>query len=141
MKKIVFYISVCTLILFCGCYDDSPIESKPGEAIDPVTNLQASIRNAEEDAEAEEEVVLSWDLPSDYPQDVIEPVSVHIQVRIDGRREGGDIVLDDAPETYTYSPYDESMDYRFTVKVLADVETSEPHESDLRYSLGETVEL
>tara|TARA_R100001369_G_C3272671_1_gene160350 strand:- start:365 stop:775 length:411 start_codon:yes stop_codon:yes gene_type:complete len=136
MKKIVFYISVCSLILFCGCYDDSPIESKPGESIDPVTNLQANIREGEE-----EDIVLNWDLPSDYPEDVIEPVSVHIQVKIDGRREGGDIVLDSAPETYTYSPYDESMNYSFTVKVLAIVETSEPHESDLRYSLGETVEL
>ncbi|MBC9795720.1 DUF4945 domain-containing protein [Sinomicrobium weinanense] len=133
MKKYVFYIFIWSLLLCSGCYDDDIITSKPGEPIDPVSNLAA---NAEGD-----QVNLSWDLPSAYPENVIEPVSVLIHVSVDGRREGGSITLEDNAVSYTYSPYDPAKTYRFTVKVMAHAEPSEDYQSGLFYSPGSTIEL
>lgn len=132
MKKYLFIISILSIGLFLGCYDDDISYDKPGEPIDPVANLTATPQG--------EEVVISWTLPSSYPNDVIQPVSVQINVSIDGRREGGNIVLEGNPTSFTH-PYDANRSYRFTVKVLTHIETSEPHESDLRLSLGQTVEI
>lgn len=132
MKKYMLIISILSMGLLLGCYDDDISYNKPGEPIDPVSNLTAT--------PGADQVVLSWNLPSSYPNDVIQPVSVQINVTIDGRREGGNIVLEGNPTSFTH-PYDASRSYRFTVKVLTHIETTEPHESDLRLSLGETVEI
>lgn len=132
MKKNVFYILILSILFCSGCYKDEIIDSKPGEAIDPVSNLEYSI--------ADENVILTWDLPSTYPDDIVEPVSVQIRTSIDGQS-GGTVVLEEAPESYTFSSYDSSKEYRFTVKVIGAVDTSDPYVSDLRYSLGQTVAL
>lgn len=132
MKKVVLYISILSILFCSGCKEEEIIESKPGEAIDVVTNLKYAI--------AGENVNLSWNLPATFPDDIIQPVSIFIKITVDGRTEGT-LVLDNAPESYTYSPYDPSMEYRFTVKVLGEVDTSDPYFSDLRYSLGTTVAL
>lgn len=132
MKKYIFYISFLSILFCSGCYDEEIIASKPGEAIDPVTNLEYSISDAN--------VHLTWDMPSTYPEGVIQPVFVQIKVSEDGRHIATE-VLENAPESYTFTSYDPSKEYRFTVKVMANIDTSEPHESDLRYSLGQTVAL
>ena len=132
MKKYLFFISVLSLGLLLSCYDDDISYDKPGEPIDPVSDLSATPQG--------DQVLLSWSLPSGYPSDVIQPVSVQINVSIDGRREGGNIVLDGNPTSWSY-PYDSARTYRFTVKVLTHIETTQPHESDLRLSPGETVEI
>lgn len=133
MKKYLFYISILSVFLLGGCYGDEISYYKPGEPISPVTNLTANPSG--------EEVVLNWSLPTSYPGDVIQPVSVQITVHIDGRREGGAIVLEDNPSSFSFMPYDPAKEYRFTVKVMTHIETDEEFESDLRYSLGETVSL
>lgn len=132
MKKYVVYISILSVLFCSSCYEDEIIDSKPGESIDPVSNLEYSISS--------DNVILTWNLPSTYPDDIIEPVLVQIRILIDGQS-GGTVVLERAPESYTFSPYDSSKEYRFTVKVMAEVDTSDPHVSDLRYSLGKTVAL
>ncbi|MBK5191743.1 MAG: DUF4945 domain-containing protein [Flavobacteriaceae bacterium] len=133
MKKYLLYFSVLCLVFSTSCYKDEVIDSKPGESLDPVTNLQAQV--------SENDVLLSWDLPSTYPSSIIQPVSVQIEVSINGKKEGGVMVIADNPESYIFSTYDPENEYRFTVKVMANIETTEPHVSDLLYSLGETVGL
>lgn len=108
------------------------IDSKPGESISPVTNLSHSV--------SEDEVMLTWDLPSSYPDDIVQPVSVMIRITRDGNN-AGTVVLDDAPESYTYDAYDPSQTFKFTVKVRGEVDTDDPNVSDVRYSLGTTVEF
>lgn len=135
MKKSIFYISILSMMFCFGCYEEELITSKPGgEIIGPVTNLDYSI--------VEEGVHLTWDLPSSYPEDVIEPVNVEINVSVDGIEEGGAITLVEAPTSYTFTEYDPSKKYRFTVKIFANVDiTGEPYASGLTYSLGKTLEL
>ncbi|GGF25499.1 hypothetical protein GCM10011339_11990 [Echinicola rosea] len=103
--------------------------SKPGEPVDPVSNLEYTLE--------EQEVTLAWDLPSSYPADVVQPVMVHISISINGQNAGTQ-VLDNDPVSFAY-PYDPENTYKFIVKVLADIETSDEFESDIRYSLGNTV--
>lgn len=133
MKKYFFYIPILSFLLICfSCQDEDILLSKPGEAIDPVTNLDYSI--------AGDKVNLTWKLPSTLPNDIIEPVSVQIKISIDGQNKGARI-LENAPESFTFSSYDPSKKYRFTVKLKANVDTTDPHVSDLRYSLGNTIGL
>ena len=132
MKNFILTI-VCVGLMICsGCKDEKIIDSKPGKPIEPVTNLNYTI--------ADGAVQLSWKLPSDYPDDVIQPVSVQITATIDGKNEGN-TVIEAAPETYVYSPYVPGVTHKFTVKVMASVDTTEPYESDLRLSLGNTVNI
>src|SRR5690606_14833864 len=81
---------------------------------------------------------VSDDIIDSKPGEALAPVE--IRVAIDGQS-GGTFVLDNAPESFLYSGYDPLKTYRFTVKVLGEVDTTEPHISNLRYSLGKTIEL
>lgn len=130
MKKYLFYISMISLLCCAGCKEEEIIQSKPGEPVDPVSALKHSI--------AGENVTLSWDLPASLPEDIVEPVSVQVSITVNGQNAGTE-VLEDAPQSYTYSPYDPANDYRFTVKVIGAVDTTDPNVSGLRYSLGQTV--
>lgn len=130
MKSIVLYTFILSMIFLSACSEDGIVDSKPGEPIEPVTNLEYSISG--------DEVTLTWKLPSNLPDDIVQPVSVHLRVKTDGVT-ADTYELENAPENYTYSSYDSSREYRFTVKVMGSVDTSEPHISDLRYSPGKTV--
>lgn len=130
MKKYIFYFSILSILICLGCQDDEIILSKPGEAVGPVTGLDYSISG--------NDVNISWDLPADFPDDIVEPVSINIRIAIDGRYQDP-VTIENAPESYTFSSYESSKKYRFTVKVMANVENSDPAVSDLRYSLGETI--
>ncbi|WP_137404444.1 DUF4945 domain-containing protein [Echinicola rosea] len=128
MKTKLIYLLM--MGIFClGCQDDDILMSKPGEPVDPVSNLEYTLE--------EQEVTLAWDLPSSYPADVVQPVMVHISISINGQNAGTQ-VLDNDPVSFAY-PYDPENTYKFIVKVLADIETSDEFESDIRYSLGNTV--
>lgn len=131
MKNYIFYISIMCFTLFCSCDNEELITSKSGIHLDPVTNLEHSI--------AGKEAVLAWDLPSNIDEKIITPISVQIDISIDGKKEGGSVVLEDNPKSYNYSSYDPSKKYRFTVKAMASVDTSDPNVSDLLYSLGNTI--
>ncbi|HLT06992.1 MAG TPA: DUF4945 domain-containing protein [Cyclobacteriaceae bacterium] len=131
VNNIKLLVAALCLVL-SSCVSDDIIDSKPGEALAPVENLQYIVQGSA--------VQLTWDLPSSISSDVIQPVSVQIRVAIDGQS-GGTFVLDNAPESFLYSGYDPLKTYRFTVKVLGEVDTTEPHISNLRYSLGKTIEL
>ena len=130
MKKYGLYLSILCFALCLACQDDEILLSKPGEAIQPVTNLAHSISGSD--------AMLTWNLPTDFPDDIIEPVSVQVRITIDGKS-GGDVIVENAPETYTFLNYEPSKDYKFTVKVRASVDTDDPAVSNLRYSLGQTI--
>jgi len=130
MKKSIFYISILCVLLCSACYKEDIITSKPGEPIGPVTNLQHAV--------ADSSINLTWKLPVALPADIIKPVSVFIQISIDGQNRGS-LVIDNAPENYTYSPYDAAKNFKFTLKVIGKVDTSDPNVSNTRYSPGETV--
>jgi hypothetical protein len=132
MKKYLFYLSILSVLFLYSCQDEEILLSKPGEAIDPVTDLDYSI--------VDDKVNLKWKLPSSFPDDIIQPVSVHIRISSNGQNAGTEVIEGD-PASFTFSPYDTSKEYKFTVKVMADVDTENPHESDLRYSLGNTIKL
>jgi hypothetical protein len=130
MKKYAAYIAVLCVTLFMACREEEILLSKPGEALKPVTNLAHTISG--------NDAVLTWDLPSEFPDDVITPVSVQVRITIDGLS-GGNVILQGAPETYTFLGYDAAKNYKFTVKVTAAVDTDDPAESNLRYSPGQTI--
>ena len=129
MKKIFYFIIVMFIVSSCT-YEI--IDSKPGESVNPVTNLNYTVSGSD--------VTLTWDLPTSYPDDIIQPVSVFIKVTKDGQA-AGTFVVEDSPVTYTFTGYDEAEVYRFTVKVQANVNTDDPNLSELRYSSGNTIEI
>lgn len=130
MKKHIFYISVLCVLFCSACYKDEILTSKPGQPIDVVTNLDHAVSDSN--------INLTWKLPATLPADIIKPVSVFIQISVDGQNRGS-VVLENAPEMYTYSPYEASKTYKFTVKVMGRVDTKDPAVSNLRYSAGQTV--
>ena len=132
MKNYIFYISIFFVVFCFGCKKEEIITSKPGESISPVTNLTHSV--------AGNQLNIQWKLPSSLPSDIKSPVSVVISINVDGQNKGT-VVLDNAPESYIYTPYDASKAHRFTVKVRGSVSTTDPNFSNMRYSLGETLIL
>jgi len=130
MKKILFYISILYILIFSGCTKDSVLDSKPGEPIKPVTNLNYTI--------VDTNVNLTWDLPSSIPADIVKPISIYIQVRRDNVPVLS-VTLEDAAVSYVYDSYDSSRQYIIIVKVMGVVDTTDPNVSNLRYSLGNSV--
>jgi Domain of unknown function (DUF4945) len=130
MKKILFYISILYILIFSGCTKDSILDSKPGEPINPVTNLNYTI--------VDTNVNLTWNLPSSIPADIVKPVSIYIQVRRDNVPILS-VTLKDAAVSYVYDSYDSSRQYIIIVKVMGSVDTTDPNVSNLRYSLGNSV--
>lgn len=126
-KKNSVYYLVFFFILVQGCISDEIIDSKPGEPLPPVENLDYRV-----DGSA---VELNWVLPQAVPADIILPLSVQVRVSVDGQN-GGTFVLENAPDSFVYQGYDPAKSYRFTVKAMGNVNTSEPHVSNIRYSLG-----
>jgi hypothetical protein len=126
MKNIYFGCLIIVALL-TSCTDRHIIDSKEGESINPVTGLTHTV-NAPE-------VVFNWQLPSSYPQDVIQPVSIFLTVYKDNKKVST-ITLPDAPTTYTYTGYSSASAYRFIFKVLGDVDTDDLNKSKLRYSSG-----
>lgn|SRR5690606_27520056 len=128
-KNSLLYV-VLLVGLLAGCVSEDIIDSKPGEPLSPVENLSYSIQGTA--------VEIAWDLPQAISADIIQPVSVQIRVAADGQN-SGTFVIDNAPESFLYSGYDPQKSYRFTVKVTGRVDTTEPHISNFRYSLGKTI--
>jgi hypothetical protein len=120
------------IVLSSSCKKYEIIKSKPGEEINPVTNLSSSV--------SQNTIILNWKLPTTLPGDIIKPVSVSIVISIDGQSKGT-VILENAPESYTYSQYDPSKAYKFIIKVIGKVNTDDKNFSNLRYSLGETLAL
>ena len=131
MRKLIYVIILATISVFTSCEYDI-LDSKPGEPLPPVSNVTQTVNGTN--------VTLSWNLPTSYPADVIQPVSVVVRITKDGVA-AGTHVLNNAPTNFTYSGYESGSKYRFTVKVRANVDTVEPHLSNLRYSPGVTVEI
>ncbi len=127
-----FYIVLCGVFLFLlsGCYDRDLIESKDGEPLNPITGLTYAINGTN--------VNLSWTLPSSYPSDIIQPVSVVLYVYRNGTLVST-ITVPDAATSYTYNSYSASNTYRIIVKVQGSVDTDDSNQSNLRLSPGVTV--
>ncbi|WP_207434787.1 fibronectin type III domain-containing protein [Sabulibacter ruber] len=129
MRNCIFYLSILGLLLCYSCKDDDILTSKPGEPIAPVTNLKHTI--------TDNNVTLTWDLPANYPSDIIQPISVLVIKWEDGRSLGSQ-VLPDAPETVSF-PYSTGKKYKYTVKVQGAVNSEDPYVSKLRISPGQTI--
>lgn len=131
MKKI-FYFIILGMILFTACNDAEILEPTYGEPIDPVTNLEYSISG--------NTLTITWDLPSSFPDDIIQPVSVYLVIDDGGPRPMA-MVLGDAPESFIFEGYNPEMSYRITVKVRGDVDKdiSEAAGGRYRLSLGQTI--
>ena len=145
MKNIVLYIFLIGMFAV-GCSEYDVLDSKPGESIDPVTNLAANV--------VDTTAVLTWTLPSSYPVDIVKPVSVVIQIyTVDqgstpsllGLMSVGSVAVADAPTTYTYADYDSGETYKFVVKVKGTVDVSKyedpDYQSSIRFSEGVSVTL
>ncbi len=132
MKKYYLLILFIIAASLTGCYDREILDSKEGESIDPVSNLSFTT--------TEPEVVFTWNLPSGYPADIIQPVSVVVTIYRDDVKIST-ITLADAPTTYTYTAYSSANTYRFIFKVRAEVDTDDPNMSSLRYSSGKVAVL
>jgi hypothetical protein len=144
MKNCLIVFSFLFILSACG-YEI--IDSKPGDPINAISNLNYSISGSE--------ITLTWDLPSSYPGDIIQPVSIFIRVTKQKKESpseeyplynpsalnAGTFTLDEAPERFIYNQYDPNYIYRFTVKVMAKVDVKSPNVSDLRYSEGAIVEI
>ena len=130
MKKIIYYITVISILIISGCTDREILDLKPGEPIDPVKNLQYSISGTD--------VNLTWTLPSSYPDDIIQPVSIFLRINRDGVTIQ-QTTLKDSPTSYVYKSYDALKKYTIIVKVVGSVNTTDPNVSNLRYSLGASV--
>jgi hypothetical protein len=130
MKKVLYYISILCVLTFTGCIDREILDSKPGEEIDPVTNLKYTISGTD--------VTLTWNLPTTIPDDIIKPVSIYVKV-LRNNVSIASVVLPNAPLTYVYKPYDSTKQYIIIVKVQGSVDTTDPNVSNLRYSLGASV--
>ena len=130
MKKTFCLVIGSIFLLLSGCYDREIIDKKDGDPLDPVTNLVYSLDG--------DNVDLSWTLPSQYPPDILLPVSVFISVYRNGMLINSQTVTG-APTTYTYNAYDPDYYYWIIVKVRADVDTDEKNKSNLRFSPGVTV--
>lgn len=130
MKNKISLAIGCIILMLTGCYDRDIIDAKPGESIDPVTSLNYTVDG--------NNVILTWVLPTQYPDDIILPVSVMIKVYEDNLLKST-ITKPDAPTTYTFESYDPEISYLFIVKVMGDVDTDDPNVAKTRYSLGEFV--
>jgi len=119
-----------SLFVFTAC-EYEIIDSKPGESLDPVSNLNYSVSGSE--------VTLTWDLPTSYPDDIIQPVSVFIRITRNGASAGTQ-TISEAPTSFTF-PYESGSSYKFIVKVMGEVDTDNKNFSDLRYSPGVTIEF
>jgi hypothetical protein len=130
MKRYICYVAILSVLFCFGCQKEEILRSKPGEAMAPVTDLKYAITGSE--------ATLTWELPATFSEDIVKPVSVLIKITVDGQN-GGTQVLPNAPERFTYSPYDPAKGYKFTVKVQGAVNTQDPARSKLRISPGKTV--
>ncbi|MCK5135197.1 MAG: DUF4945 domain-containing protein [Bacteroidales bacterium] len=130
------YSYICLLFILAisvtSCYDRDILESKEGESIDPISNLTYGAN--------EPEIVFNWDLPTNFPDDILHPVSVFLTVFQDDIKIST-VTIPDGPNTYTYTEYDPGSGFRFIFKVQADVDTDDPNLSSLRYSAGSVVEI
>jgi len=129
MKNYIFYISMVCLLLCASCKDEEILSSKPGESIAPVTNLKHAISGTT--------TTLTWDLPTAFPADIVQPVSVLVQ-RYENGLSVGSQVLANAPKSVTY-PYNATKKYKYIVKVQSAVNSTDPYVSKLRISPGQTV--
>jgi hypothetical protein len=132
MKKYYLLILFIIAASLTGCYDREILDSKEGESIDPVSNLSFTT--------TEPQVVFTWNMPSGYPADIIQPVSVVVTI-YKNEVKVSTITLADAPTTYTYTSYSSANTYRFIFKVKAAVDTDDPNKSTLRYSSGKVAVL
>ena len=130
MKNKISLIIGFIILVMTGCYDRDIIDAKPGESIDPVTNLNYTVDG--------NSVNLTWALPTQFPDDIILPVSAMIKVYEDDILKST-VTIADAPTTYTYISYNAENSYRFIVKVVGEVDTDNPNVATTRYSLGEFV--
>lgn len=137
---IIFFL----LFLFSGCTYDI-LESKPGESLNRIANLQFTISDSN--------INFNWELPSVYPDDILKPVSIVVSVTKISKTDrnhalynpstlnAGAFTLGNDPTSFTYEQYDSDFTFRFTFKVKAEVDDVSVNFSSLRYSEGVVIEI
>ncbi len=131
MKYLCTFLLIITAAFTTGCYDRDILDFKEGESIDPVSNLTHTVNGTA--------IVFSWELPTSYPEDIIQPVSVYLTVYKNNTQVSTITITNTS--TYTYTGYTPTSAYRFIFKVKAAVDTSDPNKSNVRYSGGVVVVL
>lgn len=131
MKNLVYLFVLLTIPISSGCTDDI-LMSKDGSSIQPVQNLDFVLGNSE--------VILTWDLPENYPPDIILPVTVRVDIYCDGVLLESS-VIPESPVSFLYSGYVSDKSFRFVVKVRGEVNAENPYMAKVRLSPGRVVAL
>jgi len=126
-------MSILAMILFTACNDVDVFEPVYGDPIDPVTDLKYSISG--------NIVTITWVLPSSYPDDIVQPVSIYLVFNYGGQKPMT-MVLPEAPISFVFDEYNPEMSYKAIVKVLGYVDKNSEAVGvggDYRLSLGQTI--
>lgn len=131
MKNLVYLFVLLTIPISSGCTDDI-LMSKDGSPIQPVQNLDFVLNN--------NELILTWDLPANYPSDIILPVSVRVDIYSDGVLLES-TVIPESPVSFLYNGYSADKSFRFVVKVRGEVNSENPYMAKVRLSPGRVAVL
>ena len=131
MKKLIYTLILSLAVISFSCTGNI-LTSKEGDPLDPVENLDYAL--------VDEVVTLTWSLPAQYPSDIIQPVSVRVDIYCDGNLMENPIVTD-SPVLFSYNGYVPGKTYRFVVKVRGEVNTDDPYMATVRLSPGRIVAL
>ena len=136
MKKFIYIFCIPLLLLFSGCKKEPVVVQKDGVSLPGVTSLvlEKMAGNA---------VKLTWAMPTNIPAEIVQPLSVYIEVNeITGPTKTVpvfSVTLPNAPTTADYEVPDATKKYLVTVKVRGTSKTVDVNYSSNIYSLGQTV--
>lgn len=136
MKKLIYIYYLPMLFLFTGCKKEPVIDSKAGVSLPVVANLTLQ-------KTAEKEVRLTWSIPTSISDQIVQPLSVYIEVNevisVTKTVPAFTTTLPDAPTEFVYQVPDAAKTYHITVKLTGNTKISDPNYSSKIYSAGQTV--
>ncbi len=111
-------------------------ETKPGVSLPAVTGLTAAPADSNR-------VLLTWQVPGDISDNIVQPLSVFVEVRAPVSNRVVSIftvTLPDGPTEYLYQlPDSSATQYQLTVKLNGMTKSNDVNFSNTIYSPGETV--
>nr|WP_198160609.1 DUF4945 domain-containing protein [Pedobacter panaciterrae] len=136
MKKIIYICYLPLIFLFTGCKKEAVIESKAGVSLPVVTNLKLQKTTGNE-------VKLTWGIPSSISDQIVQPLSVFIEVSevisVTKTVSVFSTTLANAATEFVYQLPDAAKTYHLTVKLLGNTKVVDKNYSSRIYSLGQTV--
>jgi len=136
MKKIIYICYLPLFFLFTGCKKEPVIESKTGVSLPVVNDLKLQ-------KTAEKEVKLTWSIPSSISDQIVQPLSVFVEVNevisVTKTVSVYSATLPDAPTALVYQLPDAAKTYHLTIKLVGNTKVVDNNYSSRIYSLGQTV--